>query len=436
MWKFLQENLNNKSVFIWLLLLSCFGIELNILNHHFFIENQIISSIIIFISSCFIGIIPLFYDSQVKTIAPFQNKKYRWNLFFILLGIALIAWIYLNLIQEIIHSTAIDFKYSDIIPTIQQQVNRFLHGQKVYQRIIFENYSYPSGYLPANWVPFILAAVFKFDFRYIPFILFYCSLLAIVFHFRKNLSNTLSLITILLIPYSIYLFIKHNTLIVGYSVEVVVATYYLLFVLFMNKKNYILIGLIISLCLLSRYTLILYLPLYFFVMWMNNDLRAIKYIGLSSLLFLLLFYIIPFFLADPLVIINGFLSYSDSGIGEWNHFNEYTGLPEHLTKGAGFAYLFYIMKGGTIAQKIKLMQVLLVVILLVFLVSMAYLYHKKKNKLNSSTFLLGSFKIYLTLFFSFIHVPYIYLYTTSILVTAGILFYLSTMEKPVNQSLE
>ncbi len=436
MWKLILEKTFTKKRIFWLILFACFGVELTILSHELLRDHQITSSIVLFSASVIFSIITILFH-RIKTDTTAWNYLSNNVSYLTCIAIVLLfGHTFYELITSVIKTTPIDVNYSDIIPTIQQQVDRFIHGQKVYQTIQFDKYSYPSGYLPANWFPFCLAALLQIDFRYIPFLVFYISLFIGIIFYRDKINNGLSLLLFMLIPFSLIWFLLHNKLIVAYSVELIVASYYLLFILFINKKNNILLGLCIALCLLSRYTLLLYLPLYFFILFIDKEFKAIKQIAFSSILFLSLFYILPFFIADPLVIIKGFLSYSDSGIGEWNHLNEYTGLPEHLTQGAGFAYLFYLIKGVSIAEKIKYMQLFLVFILLAFMFLMGYIYYKKHTQFKTATFLLGSFKLYLCIFFSFIHVPYIYLYTTSILVTAGILFYLSTMEKPVNQELE
>lgn len=420
------------SLGLWIFIILCFYAEFSMLNHRYKVTQET-SSIILFLGSLFLGIIPLFFHKYLFIPQVNLPKKNIWLVITLLISsiFAYKLYVYFGLV---ISKYPIHYMYSDIIPTIQQQVDRFIHGQKVYQPIIFENYSYPSGYLPATWMPFTIAALLKIDFRWIPVIFFFIALLIILISYRKKINQPLTILGFILIPFTLYHFIHYNSDVAGFSVEILVAAYYLLLVMFMDSKRYLFIGFFIALCLLSRYTLALWLPLYLFTFLIDKNKQGIIKVLASTFCVLLLLYILPFFISDPSVLFNGLLSYGNSGIAEWTHIDDNNPYPVHLYKGIGFAYFYYKIPHLEIIKKIQLMQVSLFSLLLIFNGIMAFIYWKFKQQMNRNLFLICSFKIYLTLFFTFIHVPYIYLYTVPMIISAGMIFYFATLTSQVENT--
>lgn len=413
-----------RSVIIWLSLIAAFYIEISILNHRYQISQEV-SSVCMFIASLILGIIPIaFHRFLVLPQKKIPKNKKLW-LALAVIGTGIIVFVLFSSMQEIIRQYPIDYAFSDIIPTIQQQVQRFIQGEKVYQPIVFGTYSYPSGYLPGTWLPFIPAALLQIDFRWVPMIAFVFAIILLLIYQRKKIEHPAASFAMVLIPFTLYQFIHNNPDVAGFSVELLISVYYLLFALHMHSKNYLLTGVLLSLCLLSRYTLVLWLPLFFFILFLDHNKQALFRIGISTFSMVLLIYILPFFIKDPQVILHGLLSYGNSGIAEWTHIDAVKQLPEHLTKGVGFAYFFYKIPHIEIIKKIQLMQVVLFSLLLLFNIVMLIVYWKYRQQVNRKIFLLGSLKIYLTLFYTFIHVPYIYLYTVPLMISVGIIFQLA-----------
>jgi len=331
--------------------------------------------------------------------------------------------------QDLIQHSKIDQHISDIIPTIMQEVHRFLHHEFVYAPIHLDGYSYPSGYLPAIWFPFVPAEIFQFDYRFIPFSIFAILIFVILFIYKKHINSLSTFLSLLMMPICLELFIANNTAVPRYTVEVLIACYYVFLSLAITSKNYSLIGIAISLCLLSRYSLALWLPLYFIVLLIDKDKKLLLKIMLLVLLSIVLFYVIPFLSKDPSLVIRGLINYSSASDGEWRRINQRNGLPEHLTHGVGFAYFFYLIKGIDIPTKIKYLQIVLLAFIALYLVSMSLIYYKYKSKISTPIFLICSFKIYLTIFYTFIHIPYVYLYTVPLMVSGALIFYLASDNK-------
>lgn len=416
-----------KTQIVWAFMLIAFLVEFIILiscNNH---NDQSTTSVWLFICSMSLGILPIIFNKSLKKNTSSTKPSSWW--FFALFTSIVVLCIYFFKMQDLIKHCRIDEHVSDIIPTIMQEVHRFLHHEFVYTPILLDGYSYPSGYLPAVWFPFIAAETFHFDYRYIPFAIFALLMIGILLVYKKQISSLSTFLSLVMIPLSLELFIANNNSVPRFSVEVLIACYYVFLCLAITTKNYFLIGIAISLCLLSRYSLALWLPLYFIVLLINQDKKRLFKIIMVIIIAIALFYVIPFLSKEPSLVIRGLLNYSSAGDGEWRRINQSTHLPEHLTHGLGFAYFFYVLKGIDIPTKIKYLQIVLLALIAIFLVSMSFIFYKYKNKLSTPIFLICSLKIYLSIFYTFIHIPYVYLYTVPLMVSSSLIFYLASAKK-------
>jgi hypothetical protein len=124
-----------------------------------------------------------------------------------------------------------------------------------------------------------------------------------------------------------------------------------------------------------------------------------------------LLYIIPFLLKQPDIFKKGYNYYTEAALGEWQlkNWQAENDKPFHLFKGIGFASYFYDYATGSLSEKLtKLKNTHLIGSILVAIL-MGLLYFRFKNKIPDRLYLLLSLKIYLTYFYAFIQVPYVYL---------------------------
>ena len=114
--------------------------------------------------------------------------------------------------------------------------------------------------------------------------------------------------------------------------------------------------------------------------------------------------------------------YKSDCFGEWHNLNP-SGLPWHLFSGCGFAYLFYTSYMGSDATLLIAYEMLNFVMYLFLgftLIILAMWYWYNRLKINYKIFLLASFKIYLTMFFSFVLLPYVYINIVNLFVSIAI----------------
>lgn len=373
---------------------------------------------LLFSTSMLIGLYPILNRSWIKKDNTIEenlegNNSSIYFLFFSLLGFVLIV----NMIfSSIIANTPVIPLYSDIIPSIKVLVERFIAGISVYGTPIpFDGYEVPPTYLPLQWGPFIIAHKYNFDYRSLAFILLLVGIIIYAYYVIKSKISTVSRFLLIALPFitltSLFYFTKMEFV---YTVETMVAGFYLILAATLFSKSPIIRSIGVVLCLLSRFSLLFWLPVYFIVMLFESKKDAIKlavysFIGVAGL------YIIPFLYNDWGAFMRGYHYYTQAALSEWGtQFYQPEGAdPFHLFEGIGLTSLFYKYVQGTVEYRLSVLQKSHMIFIM-FISGLSILYYyllRRKNiVINTSIFLLLTLKIYLTVFYTFIQVPYKYLY--------------------------
>ncbi len=305
---------------------------------------------------------------------------------------------------------------SDIILTIRAAVRRLLAGETVYSTIYEWGYPLPLTYLPMQWLPFTISEALRFDYRWVAGGIFYLAALLMVWRCSRISISRGFVVTILTLYFG-WMILNHDTGILNMTVEIMVAGYYMLLIMGIGGKNPWLRGAAIALCLLSRYSLVLWLPLWAFIEWMYVDRKGFYRSATMIAALVLLIYIIPFLSKDWSAFGEGYAYYTQAAIGEWDD----EGMPQHLDRGIGFARWFYLgFSGRTLPERLHILQQVHFWICLGSSVLMGAAYARWRRRLHPRIFLLASFKIYLSLFLAFIQVPYTYLMITAVAVSIAI----------------
>ncbi|MFN0215295.1 MAG: hypothetical protein ACKVT2_13650, partial [Saprospiraceae bacterium] len=201
----------------------------------------------------------------------------------------------------------------------------------------------------------------------------------------------------------------------GNTIELMIAGFYMLFALQLDKiRDYLsgdprkkgaVLAFFMILCLLSRYSFLLWLPLLFVIVWTENRRLAISTVS-WVLVYVLLLYVFPFLLKDPMIYVNGIKHYSEGALIVWMQ-PDRTG---PLYDGLGVANIFRDELGGEMAERLSALQRWQVLTSLAATGLCAWIWWKKRAQIkNLSLFLLGSLKFYFAFFYGFIQMPYVYL---------------------------
>jgi hypothetical protein len=305
--------------------------------------------------------------------------------------------------------------------------DRFVNRQPVYEPVNDFGYTMYPNYLPATWMPFIIAEKLLLDYRTWAFIMFSAALFLCGWY-QQGLKIKGRMICILF-PFIVFLlFLWAQPSAFGWTIEPMIAGFYLFLVLGIYLQRVWMIGLALILCLLSRYAVVLWVPALFILLFIFENKRKTIYTAIIVLAGVAIVFIVPFLLSTPDLLSKGYAYYSTGTLAEWKgqSWQQPGDLPFQLSQGYGFAIWFYQLIKGDLAQKIKWLQVVhFALCTIIPVVSIIWYWRKGKQWLPLKWWLLLSLKLYLVFFFAFIQLPFAYLFFTPLMISAVIMIWLS-----------
>lgn len=343
-----------------------------------------------------------------------------------LLGVVACIFIYAT-IDGVISSSPVSLEESDIIPTLQVLVDRFLNGEQVYRPVDFGSWQVIPGYMPMQWMPYSIAALLDFDFRWIPYLTLGGIILLLskkALHNPDRIISTILIIGLLLLLFYSIQATQHKMYLT--TVEWTIASFYILLCLYLNSKKYWVIGIVLFLCLFSRYSLLFWLVPMALVFWNQHTLKFNLSIAGVVISLALLTYFIPYFFQDPTIFTNGLDYYNLATTRGWTPRPWIApGMPpDHIGLGYGFAFYFWeYLDHLPIADRVISCIWTHRIVSLGSAVALSYYYIKfQKQIIHSSIFLLAALKIYFVFFYGFIQIPYLYLMVVPLVVSFMMLY--------------
>ena len=362
----------------------------------------------LFLSSLLFGIAVIyrFYNSTVsENTNKITNNRNLFPTLFFLGGLLFLGVEF----SAAIKNFPIDPQYSDVIPLIVTMSKRFVSGQNPYGIVNFFGIPGTPNYLPAHWAPFTIAEFFRFDYRFIAFGTWAIASFILFIRALKMNNQPNKYFALTLILLSNYVLLQYNKEIVGVTVELMIAGYYMMLMSGMNLKNGVMQGIFISLCLLSRYTLIVWLPLYAFVLFFSGNKKLLLHSIVTVAVIAVIVYVIPVLSRNWVAMTQNFSAYSNAAVFEWSRHN-FEGKPCQLFSGTGFAFYVYTrFPNLELPQRVALLQKVFFSGTIGITIIMGAWYWFNRTKIDYRIFLMGSFKIYIAVFLFFIQVPYEYL---------------------------
>jgi hypothetical protein len=192
--------------------------------------------------------------------------------------------------------------------------------------------------------------------------------------------------------------------------------YYLLLAISLTTHSRIFQIITVVLCLMSRFSLLFWLPLYAFMLFTKEGWRPTLRFGLWIFAGCIVLYG-PFLFKDPHIFFNAQAYYDMASVGEWTRSDK----PPHLYNGLGFA-VYFLERGGDVVFQIAALKKYLLIITPSVSVLLGLIWWRFKDKLDFPLFALCSLKISLAVFYAFIQIPYSYLYVTPIVTSLAILY--------------
>ncbi|MEI6880588.1 MAG: hypothetical protein WCK82_04615, partial [Bacteroidota bacterium] len=336
-----------------------------------------------------------------------KSKKFVFILFGILAGVSII------LAHHTISMHPLNINQSDIIPFIDEVfVKRFMNGDYVYANYTGFNYgTFTPGYLPFHWGPFLLIKLVNLNYQWVSTIAFLLACVIYLFYLIKNIQNKWMLLINVTLPFLVLFLIYLKSGGSGVqSIEVMVMAYYLLLSISIFSKNVFFKSLGVVMPLLSRYSFLFWIPVYFFNL-LKSNLKTFLLVSLIVTSLVLLFFVIPFVLPSPEILLKMNANYITSTVEEWNGQSWQTpsDRPFQLFQGIGFASWFYEFGSGSLVSKIELTKTFLFVISVMAMLLLLLFYKKIRETIDKDLFSLLTLKLMLTLFYALIMIPYDYL---------------------------
>ncbi len=293
----------------------------------------------------------------------------------------------------------IDITNADMLPIIKVMGERFIAGQHshIYDTIPWIWHGTQPIYLPAMWLPYVPAIALGIDMRWIAIAGLLFSFITFLFLYRPHTHHYLSFFLGVLAFLLFWWVVADNTAgIVSVAEEGTVIALYVLLVLALITGNPWLTGIAISLCMLSRYALVGWIPAYLLYLVLEKKWKNLFVIALMGGLCFVLLFLLPVGWATFIRLAHLPANYVSFAARVWKD------SPGVFSTAPGLAWFFG-------SGHVNLLHGLLII--LSFVVPPVFMIAGRRH--SSANLPLATLKIALVIFYCFIDVPYLYLYYTS-----------------------
>lgn len=387
-----------------------------------------VSSVLLFSISVGIGIVYLKISAAPESALPGREIKLSPRIT-TLLQWAVFTGITYFIFAKLKHLWWYEITYpnpkngsSDVIPQITTLVQRFLRGEQPYYNIPFAEYDLYPTYLPLQWLPYIPLEIVHKDYRWVPtFAMWFACFYYFLIH-RRAAGNTLWSLAVPYWPMVVWtVFILHDNGAFVYTVEGLIAAYYFFVAESIKRRNALLLAIAISVCLMSRYSIIFWVPLCLALHFMAGKRRDALLIAGMAAVFFIGIYWFPFLRKDPRIFINGYNYHTNAALAEWMRDLAKNNGSANLFNGLGFTPFALKLLPGNEGHILMLYKNIHLIACALCVIILALVYRRHKAKYPLHAFLLFSFKIYLTIFYVFIQIPYKYLFFVPFFVSVSLL---------------
>lgn len=348
--------------------------------------------------------IPIIYRSTIPYNPATINNRTNGYIGFVV-GVLSIA-ICIPSLHKIFLSIPDPSTGSDIIPQLETLYRRFSNGTFPYYPLEqFEWHPYPV-YMPLHWLPLGLAYLLHIDIRWVGIIIFaIASGIWGYYVWKKNTGILQKLIATFLPAIVLYCYIKWDAFAMGVSYEMIIAGYYLVLAIGLASRNFALTTIGIILCLLSRYTMLFWLPLFLILSWNNVSKQKNILMWCSIFIAILCIYVIPFYFKDPSILSKGIAYHNACYYNEWNGL----GNPANSTAfdgGLNFSYFICHSLTGDMERRVFWARIIQGLVMSGTLISGLLLYKRWKYKMSHYDFSLMMLYSFMLLFYLFSPLTY------------------------------
>ncbi len=317
--------------------------------------------------------------------------------------------------KQWINQSPLSYKDADMIPIMEIMGKRFLAGNwsGVYDPVQEIWNGIQPIYLPAMWMPFLVAIKFGFDPRWVTSVAVFLSFTMLILLWRAHWTKISGAVLLFASGVlGLWLYTDHTHNFIRLSEEGIVVFYYSLLVLALLSENFLLVGVAAGLCVLSRYAIVGWLPAFmFYLLFIRKQKKATLQFILSFIGVIVLLVIIPFGIKPLLIAFQQPAEYIQHAERVWKE------SPAYFSQTVGLAK-FFGQDRIVLQHTILLYASFLLPLLMVLGIRYLSVFRSKNN------IALATLKLTLVIVFSLIDVPYQYLFYTasfvSLLAIAGL----------------
>lgn len=409
-----------------IILLFALFLEIALLTFFRGIAGVYVSPIILTLVSLFIGIYPIIIAKNNKNIYKKESKTLKSNPLISILLFVAGSFVSIIIFRNIIITNEINYKISDVIPTVQILSERFINGEFPYTIITAFGNILPPTYLPFQWLPFCISSYFNFDPRWIALSIWLISIAVFSFVVFKNKSTLASKIIFTISPFLILLiFMLEFPSMFANTFEIMLVGYYIILTLSIFSNSNLLRAGGLILPLLSRYSLIFWVPVYIIILFFSEKKKNSIIISAVTIGLIIFLYVVPFLSKDLEIFSKGYNYYTEAALGEWTaqEWQSEGSKPFHLFRGIGFASFYYDFYQGELQDKLTALKNTHLILSLLTITLCGLLFIRFKKFIDYRLYSLLSLKIYFVFFYSFIQVPYIYLFIIPVFLSMIIVYF-------------
>lgn len=349
----------------------------------------------------------------------------------IIFGIFLAGALYNSfLLDKIFTKIPVDPAISDIVPSLQEYVRRWLAGENVYAPIHYDGWQVVPTYPPFLWMPYSVPEVLNFDYRWMAYFVFLLGLSFYYFRLARKPAPMVETVVKALFPFVFLyvLFTDKSSDLFGMSVELMPVGLYLILGLTLFHRSWWIVTMGVLLCLLSRWAFTFWLPVYLLVFWIERGFGEALKVGVSLGLGVALIFVIPFVIPNWQTLYEEMKIYPRTAPGRWHteYWQPEGAKPYHLKQGLSYAIFFYDFVDGEVEDRLQLNRrahkiasafAALLILLGYFLL--------RKREIDLSFYFLIALKFYLVIFYGFFYVPFLYLYQLPLLLSVPLVMRVS-----------
>jgi hypothetical protein len=162
---------------------------------------------------------------------------------------------------------------------------------------------------------------------------------------------------------------------------------------------------------LSRYALVVWIPLWLAVVAARESPRRAAAIAAWLAAGVVALYGLPFWARDPDIFLNGYRMHTTGALVEWTSIWGPAGRPYQLSRGLGFALLFQEHAPGDLAARLLALQRTHFALCVATVAALMLWFWSRRERIRDpALFVLASYKLYLAVFYAFVQIPYSYLF--------------------------